>query len=72
MFPQALSIAKLILNRLETYNTDKTDIANDLKMPECLKFLPEEKLHTNKKYQLFGIISTQSISLEHCSLQTDG
>ncbi|XP_069697561.1 E3 ubiquitin-protein ligase TRIM45 isoform X2 [Periplaneta americana] len=72
---ELLSLVVPVLRRLEWCCTAiGLGGASNLLEPrvsECLQFLPNESAGKVKDYTLFGVITTQTISHEHCSLDID-
>ncbi|KAJ4441301.1 hypothetical protein ANN_11155 [Periplaneta americana] len=72
---ELLSLVVPVLRRLEWCCTAiGSGGASNLLEPrvsECLQFLPNESAGKVKDYTLFGVITTQTISHEHCSLDID-
>uniref|UniRef100_A0A146MC90 Tripartite motif-containing protein 45 n=3 Tax=Lygus hesperus TaxID=30085 RepID=A0A146MC90_LYGHE len=70
---ELLSLAPILVNKLDVSPFVSSDISLvTSKVSEFLQFLPDEKATTEGQFQLFGIISTQSLSPENCTLQTEG
>ncbi|RZF32166.1 hypothetical protein LSTR_LSTR004029 [Laodelphax striatellus] len=67
---ELLSVVNLVLNRLK-WCEDIPPIAAS-KVSDCLLFLPEEKAGVVDSHQMYGVITTQSVSPYHCVLQTEG
>jgi hypothetical protein len=64
-----------VLHRLEwCYTTVGSGGASNLLEPrvsECLQFLPSKTAGKMKNHPLFGVITTQTISHDHCTLDMD-
>jgi hypothetical protein len=72
---QLLSLVMPVLHRLEWCCTAiGSGGANNLLEPrvsECLQFLRSETAGKLKDYSLFGVITTQTVSHQHCTLDMD-
>ncbi|BES88902.1 B-box zinc finger [Nesidiocoris tenuis] len=70
---ELLSLAPILLNKLDASPFVASDITFvTSRVSDFLQFLPDERAPAEGQYQLFGIISTQSLSPENCTLQTEG
>ncbi|XP_014259345.1 tripartite motif-containing protein 45 isoform X2 [Cimex lectularius] len=68
---ELLNTATHVLSKLDI--NDESDLqVLTMRVSDVVQFLPEEKATNIGKYQLFGIISTQVISPQHCTLEADG
>jgi hypothetical protein len=72
---QLLSLVVPVLHRLEwCCTTIGSGGANSLlehHVSECLQFLPNETAGKIKGHALFGVITTQTISYQHCTLDVN-
>lgn len=59
-----------LLKRLEWCNA--SEVVAAIKVSDCLQFLPDERAGTIRSHTMFGVITTQAIAAQYCSLQTEG
>lgn len=68
---EVLSFVNPIMSKIEQCDNFKPD--NELKLSGSLQFLPEESIKCpNNIYTLYGVVSTQTLSPDHCLLNFGG
>ncbi|XP_075212908.1 E3 ubiquitin-protein ligase TRIM45 isoform X2 [Lycorma delicatula] len=65
-----LSIVDFLLNRLKW--CQETPPVPVTKVSDCLIFLSEERAGVINNHQMYGVVTTQSVSPYHCTLETEG
>ncbi|XP_021939856.1 tripartite motif-containing protein 45 isoform X2 [Zootermopsis nevadensis] len=68
---ELLSLVVPVLHRLEWCCTAIGSSLMEPRVSECLRFLPNETAEKIKGHALFGIITTQVISHQHCTLNVN-
>lgn len=68
---EVLSFVNPIMVKIEQCDNFKQD--KELKLSGSLQFLPEETVKCpNNFYTLYGVVTTQTVSPDHCLLSFDG
>lgn len=66
---EVLSFIKPVINKIEA--CDNLEPSSQLKYSDSVQFLPEESVkQPNKIYKIYGVLTTQSVSAEHCRINT--
>lgn len=69
---ELLTLVSPVLRRLEwCCNNGANGSLMEPHVSDCLQFLPEEGCGRIKSHTLFGVITTQTVSPQHCTLNTD-
>lgn len=68
---EVLSFLNPIMSKIEQCDNFKQ--GQELKLAGSLQFLPDETVKSpNNFYTLYGVVSTQTVSSDHCLLHFDG
>ncbi|CAG9767918.1 unnamed protein product [Ceutorhynchus assimilis] len=66
---EVLSFIKPVINKIEA--CDNLEPSPELKYSDSIQFLPEEAVKDSKHvFDIYGVLTTQSVSAEHCQINT--